>query len=277
MINDFIQRFLIENTDIRGEFVRLTTSVQENLAAHNYHPATQQLLRQALTASVLMSATIKFNGKLSLQLQGDKTAALSLLVAECDSQQHIRGLAIERHTPTNSQLSTLIGQAVIGMTIHTDIQREPYQSFVALSADNLAECLENYFIQSEQLTTKILLFEQQDSIAGLFLQLMPSAKKHSDNWQRVCLLAESLSSQEAIQLSAEDILYRLFHQDTISLFRQQFISFQCGCSKQKMLAAVQTLGENEIDTMLKQQKTIDINCDFCGKQYAFDSTDLQES
>ena len=268
---DFFQRFLFENLGIRGELVRLEDAWALARNTHDYPPAVASLLGQALAGSVLLSGTIKFQGSLILQVQGP--GPITTLVAQATNRLTIRGLAHWRDTPKGSTLNELVGDGRLVMTIQQE-GREPYQGIVALDGDTLAESIERYFAQSEQLPTRLWLFADEQRAGGLFVQALPGKHWSDEDWRRIGFLAETLSERELLDLPTEDLLFRLFHEERVRLLEAQPVTFRCNCSRERIGGVLTALGQDEIQSILADQGTISVACEFCNRRYAFDSVDI---
>ena len=268
---DFFQRFLFENLGIRGELVRLEDAWTLARNTHDYPPAVASLLGQALAGSVLLSGTIKFQGSLILQVQGP--GPITTLVAQATNRLTIRGLAHWRDTPTGSTLNELVGDGRLVMTIQQE-GREPYQGIVALEGDTLAESIERYFAQSEQLPTRLWLFADGQRAGGLFVQALPKQHWAEEDWRRIGFLAETLSERELLDLPAEDLLFRLFHEERVRLLEAEPVAFRCNCSRERIGGVLTALGQVEIQSILADHVAISVACEFCNRRYAFDSVDI---
>nr|WP_218055902.1 Hsp33 family molecular chaperone HslO [Gilliamella apicola] len=280
MINmDTLNRFLFDNHPIRGEITRLEQTYQAILDNHTYPIAVQKLLGELLVVTSLLTATLKFEGDIAVQLQGD--GALSLAVVNGNDQQQLRGVArISGEIADNATLKEMVGNGYVVITI-TPKNGERYQGIVGLEKDTLIGCIENYFIQSEQLPTrlfvKIGVHDNKPIAAGILLQVLPANENTVESFEHVSTLTETITSDELFQLSTDEILYRLYNQEEVRLFETHDITFKCGCSRQRCEDSLMTLPANEIDEILKENEgKIDIHCDYCGKHYLFDAIDIAE-
>lgn len=276
--NDFKQRFLFPDTDLRGEIVHLDASLGPVLNARDYPLTVRGLLGEALAASVLLASTLKFRGKLSLQAQGD--GPVNLLMAECTSQGRVRGLAHWQDEPRQTEqppLGKLIGKGVMAITISPDQGRQ-YQGLVPLEADSLAGCLEGYFERSEQLPTRLWLATGNNRAAGLLLQGLPdrvAEPSHNEEmWQHLTVMADSLTMEELLDLDSETVLRRLFHETPPELAPPEPLAFGCTCSRERTRATLLSLGEAELRDILDTQGEVDVGCEFCGASEHFDAVDL---
>lgn len=277
---DIRQRFLFPNSDIRGEIVRLDASLKPIIAARQYPMAAESLLSEAIVAATLLSGSLKFKGRLSVQAQGD--GALKLLLAECTHDNQVRALihtAEDAEVPNSQALSDLLGKGVMAITIRPE-QGQDYQGMVPLEKDTLAACLEDYFEQSEQLPTRLWLASGNGQAAGIMLQALPQqvARKEDNDltWERVVALTETLTLDELLGLPVETVLHRLFHEDPPQLPQAQPVSFGCTCSRERVARALISLGVEELQSMLDEQNEAKIQCDFCSKTQTFDAVDLAQ-
>lgn len=278
--NDFRQRFLFPDSDLRGEIVHLESSLEPALAGRDYPLMLRGLVAESLTATALLSSTLKFEGRLSLQAQGE--GPVRLLMAECDHQGHLRGLARYDDLPETTEqppLSELLDQGRMAITIMPDRGRQ-YQGLVPLERATLAECVEDYFERSEQLPTRLWLAAGNNRAAGLLLQSLPeraaNAERNQDLWQHLTTLADSLTMEELLDLGAETVLHRLFHETPPELAPARPLRFQCSCSRERVRDTLLSLGAAELRDILDTQGEAEITCEFCGAREHFDQVDLGE-
>ena len=269
---DLLHRFLFEDLGIRGEWVKLTTSWQA-AKQHQQGPQNAQLqLGQALAAVVMLSATVKFKGSMILQAQGD--GDFKALVAQSTHDRKIRGLIRSNdHVPTGS-LETVFGQGRLVITIEPD-NAQPYQGIVPLQGKNLAAALQTYFEQSEQLKTRIWLFANETHAVGLLLQELPAQNNDQADWERIEILASTVTEQELLELDCENLLYRLFNEEKVRLFDAEPVEFKCTCSRSRVERTLRALGEEELKDILQEQDTIEVDCEFCSQHYVFDRVDVE--
>ncbi|NOX08643.1 MAG: Hsp33 family molecular chaperone HslO [Gammaproteobacteria bacterium] len=270
--NDLLHRFLIENTRVRGEMVHLNASWQAILERTNYPDNVRQILGEALAACALLSATIKFDGSLILQVRGD--GPLHLLVAQANAQGALRGIAHWKGDVPKSKLQDIFGNAQMLITIKPE-QGEPYQGIIALQGDTLKDAIENYFKQSEQLNTQLWLASDKDTCAGFLLQELPSDEAdEDDSWNNSVQLAATLKPDEILDLPVKDLLHRLFHEKDIRLFDPEPLYFRCNCSNERIASMLLALGKEEVDFILQEQSLIEVGCEFCNANYKFDQVDI---
>lgn len=275
---DTLNRFLFDNHPVRGEITRLEKTYQSILENHNYPIPVQNLLGELLVATSLLTATLKFDGDIAVQLQGD--GPLTLAVVNGNNLQELRGVArVNGEIADNASLKEMVGNGYIVITI-TPKKGERYQGIVGLEKETLIGCIENYFMQSEQLPTRLFVktgvHNNTPMAAGILLQVLPANENTQESFELLSTLTETITSQELFQLPTDEILYRLYNQEEVRLFETQQIVFKCGCSRQRCEDSLMTLPAKEIDEILNEDDGIDIHCDYCGKHYLFDAIDIAE-
>ncbi|MBI3773359.1 MAG: Hsp33 family molecular chaperone HslO [Gammaproteobacteria bacterium] len=271
---DTLQRFVFENSKVRGDFIHLRASYQAVRERATYPDLIAEQLGQALAASALLSATIKFGGSLIMQIQS--SGPLNLLVAQCTHDRHLRGLAHWHNEVHEGTLPQMYGDGRLVITIDNAHNNERYQGIVSLEGDTLAEALETYFTQSEQLETRLWLVADQYQAVGMLLQRLPGPEGDDDLWQRVEALGATLTVEEMLQLPTREILRRLFHEEDVRLFDAEPVSFRCSCSREKIVNMLRGLGQEEANAILAEQGKIEVTCEFCNAGYRFDAVDVEE-
>ena len=269
-------RFVIEDTDIRGEIVHLEDSLQEILAIHQYAPGVSRLLGEFLAAAVLLSTTLKFEGKLILQARSE--GQIPLLMVECTSQREIRAIARGAEQATSENFAQLLTNGQLAITVDP-VKGKRYQGIVPLMGECLATCLDAYFQQSEQLQTRVWLAADENRAAGMLLQqlpkqLTPDLEERQAQWNHACTLGATITSGELLELNAEQILHRLYHEDPLRVFAPAGVSFQCDCSRERTFNALASLGSAELQDILSEEDSIAMDCEFCNQQYVFYPEDL---
>jgi molecular chaperone Hsp33 len=270
--SDSLQRFMFDDLGIRGELVQLDASWQAVLACHPYPDSVRSQLGQALAAAALLSATIKFQGSLILQAQGN--GPLTTLVAQATHQRTVRGLARWQGEVPAGDLHSVFGDSRLVLTIQNQ-GADPYQGIVAMEGAKLADALRVYFEQSEQLRTRLWLCADGARAVGLLLQELPATGRDADAWERLTLLADTASERELLELPAQTLLYRLFNEEKVRLFAAESVAFRCGCSRERIESVLRNLGREEMQTLLAEQGQIQVDCEFCNQHYAFDAVDVE--
>jgi len=271
---DILQRFVFQDYGIRGEWVRLQDNWQDAKSNHLYPLWVQEQLGQMVAAATLLSATIKFKGSLILQAQGE--GPLQTVVAQCTQNQEFRGWArYSENSPHSKLLNDLYGEGQLILTIRSEAP-EPYQGIVPVQGHQLSGALETYFTQSEQLPTRIWLFANAFQAAGLFLQELPDQQNDNDNWERIIMLANTVTEDEMFNLPCHEMLHRLFNEEQVKLFEPQSCQFKCNCSTEKIESTLFAMQQDVLQKILQEQGEIAVDCEFCGKQYHFPRAELEK-
>jgi molecular chaperone Hsp33 len=274
MHSDTLQRFIFEHAPIRGEIVRLDATWRAILERRDYPLPIRDLLGELMAAASLLAASIKFDGRLTMQVKGD--GPVNLLVVECTSRQTLRGLAQWAGTVPPGGIRTLLGDGQLVLTIEPD-KGERYQGVVLLDGDTVAEVLEHYFARSEQLATRLWLAADDSQAAGLLIQRLPEDEMHDpEDWNRAVHLGSTITRDELLTLGARDILRRLYHEEDIRLFSGYPVSFRCSCSRDRVEGVLRMLGSDEVRSILAERGAVDVDCEFCGGHYTFDAVDATQ-
>jgi len=279
MEKDSLRRFILANTQVRGEWVHLDTTWQALLTNNDYPDVVKKVLGEALAAVVLLSATIKYQGSLILQIKG--SGAMHLLVVQADSEGTVRGLARYKEEVLSNMIEEpslpdlLSDDAIMVITIQPNNSSKPYQGIVALNGETMQACLQTYFKQSEQLATRLYLAADANACAGLLLQRLPEQANDKDGWNRATILANTLSGKDLLTWDHDTLLQRLYHEEQVTLFDRKEIRFQCTCSVARTEGAIQALGETEAQDIINEQGYIHVDCEFCNKNYRFDNVDIK--
>ncbi|WP_020483163.1 Hsp33 family molecular chaperone HslO [Methylomonas sp. MK1] len=271
---DCLRRFIFEEHGVRGEWVRLEKSWQQaKQHQHLVNDAVDAQMGQALAAVVLLSATIKFKGAMIMQIQGG--GDLKALVAQSSNERQIRGLVRSETSVAGANLQEMIGEGGrLVLTVESE-NAEPYQGIVGVEAETLADVLRTYFTQSEQLDTRLWLFANKTHAAGLFIQELPSGNRDITDWERIEILANTVTADELLSLDCEDLLHRLFHQEKVRIYEPEAVEFKCNCSRPKIGGTLVALGRSELQAILQERDDIEVDCQFCGAQYHFDKVDVE--
>lgn len=272
MNQDILHRYLFDNADVRGELVQLQDSYQQVINAQAYPKVLQLLLGELMAATSLLTATLKFNGDISIQLQGN--GPVSLAVINGNNLQQLRGVARwNGELADDASLADLFGQGYMVITLTPD-EGERYQGVVALDKPTLAECVAEYFNQSEQLPTHIGLFANGQQAAGIFLQVLPSEAEENVEFEHLSQLTSTIKAEELFTLDAEDVLHRLYHQEEVRLFEPINVSFKCTCSRERSAAAIKTLAQAEVEAIVAEDGKVEMGCEYCHAKYVFDAIDI---
>lgn len=282
-IKDTLQRFIFENIPVRGELIRLEKSFSEIIHQHDYPEPLKQLLGEALCVAGLLSAIIKFNGRLTVQFRGE--GKLKFLLAQCNNKFELRGLAKWDGEITNEELIESFKQGVLVIMLDSGPTKQRYQGIVAWRGNSLAESIEGYFRDSEQLATKIWLAVNKHSAAGYLLQVIPAVESEmkmmeeqavAPHWDHIRALTLTLSSDMLFLQDAAGLLQTLYPEETIRIFPEEKVSFKCTCSRKRGRDAILILGQKEAEEELATKNSLSVTCDFCNKEYIFDRIDVAE-
>lgn len=275
--SDTLVRFLLPDAGVRGVHVHLDATWAEILSHAIYPPAAAELLGEAAVASALFTGHTKVDGRLSIQLRSN--TAMRTLFAECTAAGTLRGIVqLADGGDAPRDLTTLGDDALLAITIENPglDPREPqrYQSLVGLTAAGLDEAFEDYFRQSEQLPTRLLLAADGTRAAGLLLQKLPGDEGDNDGWSRASALFETLGKQELLDVAGNDLLHRLFHEEKPELLGERGLRFACSCSRERVEGMLQSLGEEEARAAAEPTGAVEVRCEFCGQEYHFPLTEF---
>ena len=300
-----VHKFIFEGLPVRGMLVRLDDSWQELLrrrheAGDSFPPAVQELMGEMAAAAVLMQSSIRFNGSLSIQVHGDGPVKLAVAEVQPDLAFRVTAKVIGT-VPESARLEALLnvhgkGRCAITLSPKDTLPgQQPYQGVVPLHGDrreplqNLSEVLEHYMLQSEQLDTRLILAADGSLAAGLLIQRLPmeghanlQLPHHADEiglneaYNRISMLASTLTRDELLTLDPDTLLRRLFWEESVRRFEPLSARFACSCSRDRVASMLRSLGEPEIDSILAEQGRVEIGCDFCGLKYQFDPIDAGE-
>lgn len=283
MNNDFCQKFIFEDADVRGELVRLNSSFQEVISKASYPPPVKNLLGELMCASVLLSATLKFDG--SLTIHARSKGAIPLLMAECRSHQLVRATAhIDEkslQSPeliNNHDLQALLQDGKLAIHIQPK-EGQQYQGIIPLEHNSLSACLEDYFARSEQLPTKLIFASEGDYTSGLLIQSLPARadappEKQESRWDHLTQLIQNAHSSEVLALPIERLLARTFPSESLRIFDKKSVSFDCTCTRERTLSALSTMDREELKSLLEKKSVIVVDCQFCSTRYKFANTDI---
>lgn len=275
---DQLTRFLIEGAGVRGVRVHLEDTWQHIAGRTEYPQAAAELLGEAAAAAALFTGHAKVDGRLSVQLRGQGT--LRTLFAECTAAGTLRGIAqlAEDEGPVSRDLRDLGPAAILAITIENPSRdgRDPvrYQGLVTLESDSLAGAFEEYFRQSEQLPTRLLLAADGRAAAGLMLQKLPGDHGDDDGWTRAGMLFDTLTPRELLECPADVLLHRLFHEDGVQVLGGKPLRFACSCSRERVEGMLASLGIDEARAALADGEAV-VRCEFCGQSYRFDEGQIE--
>jgi molecular chaperone Hsp33 len=284
--SDRVRRFVLEKHPIRGHAVRLARSWLELREHQDYPLPVQELVGEAVAAVVLLAATLKFDGTLTLQLQGK--GLVSLLVAQCTHDFKVRAMA--RHDPLDPEeaaepgFRSLAGEGTIIVTVEATDRASSYQGVVPITGDSLAESLEAYFVQSEQLPTRVLLAATPGVVSGMLVQRIPAEGGRQavdpaaleSAWMKADHAMAALSAAELLEDDMEQRLVRMFGADEVRAFGGHEVRCECRCSRERVANVLRSLGVEEARSVIAEQGAVTVTCEFCQKPYKFDAIDTEQ-
>ena len=305
-----LHKFLFDGLPVRGMLVQLTDVWQEvlkrraaNAETGAYPQAVRHLLGEMTAAAVLMQSNIKFNGALVMQIFGD--GPLKLAVVEVQPDLSLRATAkVVGDLGNASTLPEMVnvnneGKCAITLDpLNKMPGQQPYQGVVPLfddhrnKLDKFSDVLQHYMLQSEQLDTTLVLAANDTTAAGLLIQRLPIKGEAnlaaqasmgdedgiglSEDYNRISILASSLTADELLNLDAETILRRLFWEEKLVRFEPITPSFACSCSRERVSNMIRSLGTEEVESILAERGDVEVGCDFCGQQYRYDAVDAAQ-
>lgn len=275
--HDQLVRFIFRELDVRGEVVQVGASLDQMLQNHDYPFPVKRLLAELVAATSLLTATLKFEGQIAVNLQGN--GPIRFIAVNGNHRQEFRGVARLQREVNGDSFRELVGdQGHLLVTITPD-QGERYQGIIPLEGDSLTSTLESYFQQSEQLPTRLYLHTdigtEHSRAAGMLIQVLPvDPQKARVDFEHVVTLSNTLTREEMLDLPIEESLYRLFHQEVVELYPAQPLRFVCGCSREKCESAIISLGAQAIDEHIAEG-VLEISCEYCNTAYQFDAAALE--
>lgn len=270
LMNNYLQRFLFDDLDIRGAVVRLDSVWHQMLAGRDYPTPVVQILGEIAATTLLFGSNLKQPGRLTIQLSGN--GPVSMLVLDCNESLRIRGMAKCAQAIEQKPLPELLGNGQLILSLDMDSMSETHQSIVPLKGNNVTEIFEHYLEQSEQLNSRLILAASADAAVGIFLQKLPTAdQRDADGWSRIEALAATVSDTELLTLQVEALLLRLFNQETMRVFEQQPVDYGCQKNHEKIHALLHSLGREEVNGILQEFGEVVIHDDICNHEYHFDA------
>src|SRR3990172_12130006 len=274
-MSDSLQRFLLESTPVRGEIVHLDATWRAVLERRCYPAPLQSLLGDMMAAAALLSAILKFEGSLIMQMQGN--GPVQLLVVEATSEHTLRATAKWEGELAKGNVTELLGAGRFVISIVPSSDKQTCQGIVAIEGESIAQVLEHYMAKSEQLETRLWLASDSQQAAGMLLQKLPAAPtQDADAWNRATQLGETIRREELLSLPAREIIRRLYHEEDVRVFESRPVAFRCSCSRERVTSMLRMLGHDEVRSIIAERNTVDVDCEFCGRHYTFDALDAEQ-
>ena len=274
MDQDFLRRFLFEEFPVRGALLKLNKSWLDVQNVSGYSGLTGPMLGKTLAAAGLLTSNLKFEGTLSLQIRS--AGSVRLIVGECTDQGDLRGVVRLNESEDGQADLPLLKDAVLSINLQQEDSGQRYQGIVPFVDGSLSKAVEAYFLQSEQLETRLWLTVNKRSAAGMLLQKMPDDHADTDDWNRICMLADTIRDDEMLNLDSKQLLARLFHEEDVRVFKPRILKFNCSCSRERVAGMLKTLGEAEVAATLNDCHPIEIRCEYCDRVYQFDAVDAAQ-
>lgn len=271
-----LNRYLFDEMHVRGELVQLEQTFEDITSGHQYPDGVKALIGELIAATCLLTATLKFEGEIAIQLQGN--GPVGYIAVNGNHQQEMRAVA-KIQTDTNEvDLQALMGKANMVITIRPK-NGEAYQGVVALDKPTLAECFAHYFEVSEQIPTQLWLFNdlKHSKVAGCLVQLLPDGEdkaKQAADFEHLCQITNTIKAEEILTLDAQTLLYRLYHQEALRLFEPQSVTFKCSCSEDKCITAISQIEPSELRAIIAEEGAVAMTCDYCNTTYEFNEAKL---
>lgn len=270
MFADHVIPFIFESLPVRGEIIHLSRAWRRMLRDHNYDGLIAETLGHAAAATGLIAQSLKFDGAITMQIQG--AGDLRMLVMQCTSDFELRGMATTADEVTADTFSALMQKAHCAITV--DAGDQPYQGIVEINAASLAASLENYYERSVQVPSHVALVSNESLAAGILLQKMPGQQIDEDDWQRLGFLAATIKPDDFSDADGNELIGKLFAEDDVRVFQPKPVVFRCRCSQSRAEEVLRMLGEEEVREALEEQGSLAVTCEYCGREREFDSVDV---
>jgi len=270
---DVVVPFVFEGLPVRGALVQLEAAWQRILQGRNYSRPVYDVLGHAASATLLRAQSLKFDGSVTLQISGD--GPMSMLVMQSTDSLDLRGMAIAEDVVAEATFAELAAGARCAVTIDAGAMERPYQGIVEVSPKSLAASLENYYLHSVQIPSRLALVSGATICGGILLQQMPGEKEASeDDWRRLGYLVATLRSTDLAEGATPGLLHRIFSEDDIRVFNSRPARFHCRCSQSGVEEVLRLLGETETRAALLEKGSVDVTCEYCGRLRSFDPVDV---
>ena len=271
MIADRITPFVFDSLPVRGALISLSRAWRRMLRDHDYGLVVQETLGHAAAATGLIANSLKFDGAITLQIQG--SGGLRMLVMQCTSELELRGMAsADEATPADS-FGDLVQDAHCAITV--DSGDRPYQGIVEMERSSLADSLENYFARSVQVPSHVALVSNESLSGGILLQQMPGQHGlDEDDWHRLGYMAATLHTGDLESADGMSLVGKLFAEDDVRVFEPRPVAFRCRCTRRRTEEILRMLGEAEAREVLAERRQVVVTCEYCGRRREFDPIDI---
>ncbi|MES2489475.1 MAG: Hsp33 family molecular chaperone HslO [Pseudomonadota bacterium] len=271
---DTLTDFLFPAFGVRGAVVEITTGIADMLGCRVYAPDVRKIVGQAIAAMPLLASHSKFEGRINLQFQEGK-GAIKLLVAQIDRHLVVRGMA-KAAEDAQGTFEELVQGGTLAMMLDPDVGTQNYQAFVPTEGAALANALETYFMQSEQLPTMMRLGMSEGRLSGILLQRLPEGVADENGWEHLQALLGTLDETELTSIDAQTLMHRLFHAEELRMFEPRTVKLSCRCDRGSIATMLLGLGEEELAPVVEERGKVDVTCEFCGREYIFTPIEVKE-
>lgn len=272
MSADSITPFAFEALPVRGALIHMAHSWHRMQRDHDYNALITETLGHAATATGLIAQSLKFDGSITLQVQGG--GALQMLVMQCTSDLDMRGLAAMEEGAVAQSFAELTENSHCAITV--DAGERPYQGIVAIEGESLSSSLEHYFDRSVQVPSHVALVANENVAGGILLQQMPGQPIGEDDWNRLRFLLGTLTTKDFDRDVSLELIGKLFAEDDVRVHESRPVRFHCRCTDQKVEDVLKMIGEEESRAVLKEHGDIEVICEYCGERRSFDSVDVSK-
>ncbi len=270
---DTLTDFLFPAYGVRGAVVEITTGISDMLDLRPYASDVRKIVGQAIAAMPLLASHSKFEGRINLQFQGK--GPIKLLVAQIDRHLVVRGMA-KAAADVQGNFRELLSGGTLAMMLDPDVGTQDYQAVVPIEGEKLAEALEGYFMQSEQLPTMLRLGMSEGRLAGILLQRLPEGVADELGWEHLQALLSTLDEVELTSIDTQTLMHRLFHAEELRMFEPRKVKLSCRCDRGSIATMLLGLGEEELVPVIEERGKVDVTCEFCGREYIFTPHDVKE-
>ena len=269
-----IRRFLFKDLDIRGQHLSISQTWQAMIQDRSYTSQVRRLFGELSALAIILANGLKHRGKLTIQYQGD--GKVSLLLIEVTDDMKIRGMVrSDGAIKEDESLDAILGEGQMAVTLYNAQTDSSFQSLIPRNPKGLIQTFEDYFSQSEQLDSKLWVASTKENLSAMLIQKLPEIKNNNgEDWNRVVALANTTTDEELCSLQAEQLLHRLFHEETVQLFPQEQVDYECQQAQKRFERIIFDLGEQDARDLLKERGEISIHNEICNEHLFFNEQDV---
>lgn len=286
---DHVQPFQLDRPNLRGRMVRLSGELDTIIERHKYPAPVASLLAETLTLAALLAGMLKYEGIFTLQIKGD--GAVTTLVTDITTSGAMRAYAqydtdkLEAFGSRTPNARELLGNGHIAFTVDQGVNTERYQGLVELQGETMPDFIHHYFRQSEQIETAFVIAASHTQVigwqaGGIMLQRLPELATQvgtdvEDGWRRAMMLMSTATPQELTSpaLTPNDLLYRLFHEESVRVFPPHDLYDRCRCSRERVEGVMKALTDDDVKD-LTENGPAEVRCEFCSRVYSFTAEEI---